>query len=153
MPVGKKVKIGVGLALAGYMAFWFINNFVYPFFPESPNFKDVERVFSRMQFPAEWEELDSTENRGLAGRACPIEPGSRCFQKGKKFRVDSNIDQKIVEEVFKQTGCSIVSIQRSEPIGGTPYSNFECSVDGLKVDGGVTETSAESWEVSVYVST
>lgn len=128
----------------------YINFSVYPFTSQKPNFADVERVFNRMQFPAEWQEIRSSENRGIAGRRCPIEPGSACFHKGKTFAIPSDIKNVLIEEVIKQSRCDSVGFTRQKPIGGDPYTNFTCSAEGLEISGTIYERQGK-WEISVTV--
>lgn len=151
MAVSSKAKVGVGIGLFLFVGFWFINNFVYPFVADSPNFSDVERVFNRMQFPAEWAEIKSSENKGMFGRSCPIEPGSKCFHKGKRYKVPVNTSPDTIEAILKQAGCEQVSFDEQNPIGGNPYTNYECSVEGLLIDGSLDKGT--NWETSFYVST
>ena len=129
-----------------------INFFVYPFQSAKPNFADVERVFNKIVIPADWVEISSSENRGIAGRACPIEPGSACFHKGTRFTVPSGLTVEAAQGVFDDSGCPIVAFTRSEPIGGDPYTNFSCSIEGLEVSGTLIEQESGR-ELSVYVST
>jgi len=53
---------GVFVALLGLA---YIHLAVYPFTSQKPNFADVERVFNKMQFPSDWQEISSSENRGV----------------------------------------------------------------------------------------
>jgi hypothetical protein len=129
-----------------------INLFVYPFKSSQPNFADVERVFNKIMIPADWVEISSSENRGIAGRACPIEPGTACFHKGTRFTVPSSIPVETIQEVYSSSGCPAVAFKRSEPIGGDPYTNYTCSVEGLEVSGTLIEQES-GWELSVYVGT
>lgn len=129
-----------------------INFFVYPFQSAKPNFADVERVFNKIVIPADWVEISSSENRGIAGRACPIEPGSACFHKGIRYTVPNNLSTETIQGVFEGSGCPIVAFTRSDQIGGDPYTNFSCSIDGLEVSGTLIEQES-GWELSVYVST
>ena len=142
-------KLGVlwliGIVLTGAA---YINMAVYPFSTEHPNFSDVERVFNRMQFPSDWQEVKSSENRGVAGRYCPFESSSACYHKSKTFRVPAGTLDKEVEKLLKETGCPIVSISVSTPIGAEPYSSFKCSAEGLEISGEIEHKN----EPEVYIS-
>jgi hypothetical protein len=146
----KKFFIGLGVLVAILVA-GYINWEVYPFTTKHPNFSDVERVFNKMQFPADWQQIDESENRGTAGRTCPIEPGSACFHKSKRFKIPQNTDRQIIEGVLKQTGCPAVAFDEIRSTEKIEYTNYQCSVEGLTIDG--TYYQGEKWEASFYVST
>jgi len=129
-----------------------VNVFFYPFTSAKPNFSDVERVFNKIVVPADWVEISISENRGIAGRACPIEPGTACFHKGARYSLAGGADVvSAVQNVFGTSGCENVSSRDHEVIGGTPYVSYECSISGLTVSGDLSKNPGSVWEVSVYV--
>ncbi len=145
----KKFFIGLSVVVLGVL---FVNQFIYPFSAANPNFADVERVFGKMQFPTDWQQIDQSENRGIAGRQCPIEPGSACFHKSKTFGVSKDISVDAVKNVLLQTGCHAVNVTEHKVIGGTPYATFECSVEGLNLAGEI-DYKKEGFQVYISVST
>lgn len=140
------VLFGTGMIVltAGYYGMMY-----YPPFSQDPNFTDVERVFNRMQFPSEWVEIDSSENRGYGGRVCPIESGTRCFHKSKRFKVEKNLNITKLEKVMNSS-CAPIKQDRRVPVGGDPYTNFSCSTEGLELSGTLYERSGV-WELSVSI--
>lgn len=114
-----------------------IANWNYPFVSTNPNFSDVERVFNKMQFPGDWQEIDSSENSGIAGRQCPIESSSHCYHKSKTFLVSESVKPDDVKQVLMQTGCPAVSIQdvgyKTDP---EESKSLLCSIEGLDISGG-----------------
>lgn len=111
-----------------------INLFVYPFKSAKPNFADVERVFNKIEIPADWVEISSSENRGIAGRACPIE-GSGCFSKGKRFTLSTDAPFEDLASVYESSGCPTAAVSEDNQTEGVPPIRFLCSVDGLTVGG------------------
>lgn len=133
------------------LSLFIINNAVYPFSTTHPNFSDVERVFNKMQFPSDWEEIDSSENRGIAGRACPIESATKCYHKRKLFKLSNKVSLDVIEGILKKTGCSAVSFTENKPVEGTSYDNYQCSTEGVTVSGTLYKKSA-GWEASFSTS-
>lgn len=149
--MSKKRRVLVGFAVfAAIVTAFYVEATIYPLSTLHPNFSDVERVFNRMQFPPDWQETRSSENSGIAGRACPAFPESACFHKGKNFLVNKDITTIEIEAVLKSTGCVTVNFKRSEPLGGDPYTNFGCSYEGLDVSGTIYERK-DQWELSITV--
>lgn len=135
--------IGVVMLGLGY-----VNLAVYPFGTTSPNYSDVERVFNKMRFPSDWTEIRSSENKGVAGRNCPIESGSVCYHKSKTFKVQDGLTNEEVKSVLVMTGCPSPAEMDTTDSGELQKStNFDCSVDGLEI--GATYSGPES---EVYVS-
>lgn len=130
-----KTFLKVGGVVFVLIALFVINVAYYPFFTSHPNYSDVERVFNKMQFPSDWQEIRSSENRGIAGRACPIESESKCYHKSKAFKVAEKTSMDTIEAVLKQTGCPIVAIKENRPTGGEAYTTFKCSIEALEVSG------------------
>ena len=147
---GKRLVV-TAVVVAIIIVLSIINLFVYPLKSSQPNFADVERVFNKIEIPADWVEISSSENSGIAGRACPIE-SSGCFSIGKRFNVPSNIAIETIQSVYDDSGCPAVAFKRSVPIGGDPYTNLTCSVEALEVSGTLIEQES-GWELSVYVGT
>lgn len=130
-----------------------IDWFIYPFQTKHPNFSDVNRVFNKMTFPSDWKVVSTSENKGTAGRTCPIESESKCFHKGVIYQIPVNTDQKTIEAILRLTGCPSPIFTDNKPVGSYPYTNFQCSIDATTVDGGIKKISNNYWELSVYVST
>jgi hypothetical protein len=145
-----KLFTGFGIFMLLLVVFY-IDTSVYPFTSQKPNFADVERVFDRMQFPAEWQEIRSSENRGIGGRRCPIESPSYCFHKGKDFRTASSIDNAIIESITRQSECVPISFNYNEPLNGESYTNFLCSSGAIELRGTFKkiENQPDMWEVSL----
>jgi len=135
--------IGIILLGLGY-----VNMAVYPFATSRPNYSDVERVFNKMQFPGDWQEIRSSENRGIAGRACPIESESACYHKSKTFKVPDTTQKNIIEAVLNSAGCQAVSFTDSTPSDGDPSTNYACSAEGLSIRGTLYKKPL-GWEASV----
>ncbi len=132
----RKLFIGFGVFMLLFGAFY-IDTSVYPFTSLKPNFADVERVFNRMQFPADWQEIRSSENRGIGGRQCPIESSTRCFHKSKTFSVPENVKPEDVKTILMQTGCPAVSITDvSYETDPEDSKSLECSIERLDISGG-----------------
>jgi hypothetical protein len=122
--------LGFSLLIFLFIAITFVNLFVYPLRASNPNFSDVERVFSKLEFPADWQEIDSSENRGWYGRVCPIE-GSGCFSKTttRKISDDDSIEQ--AKLVLVTGGCSAVGVVDNTPKGSEKRKyRLECSAPG-----------------------
>lgn len=144
---GRRLVIIVGLVVL-FIVVGVINLFVYPFQSAKPNFADVERVFNKIEIPADWVEIDSSENRGIAGRACPIEPGTTCFHKSKTFTVPAGVNVEMVETVLLSSGCPSVGVVDNSYIDApdTKY-RFECSIEALDIGGDLNMNDGQ-----VYVS-
>ena len=100
------IVFGVLFAL---IAIWWFNAAVYPFTSKSPNFKDVETEFAKLQFPSDWKEISSSENKGIAGRQCDYFDASGCFHKGKTFNLGDNSSLAEVKDFYLKSGCKTVS--------------------------------------------
>lgn len=104
-----KTKLAVGLfvfiALIGAL---FIHIFVWPFTTSRPNFTDVEKTFLELPVPSNWRLIEITENRGIAGRACPIE-GSGCFSKRVLYKTSENTVAKDIIDFMNSSGCGPVT--------------------------------------------
>lgn len=142
------VSFGIFVLLSSIL---FVHSFIYPFTVQNPNYSDVERVFNRMQFPSDWEEVGSSENDGIAGRQCPAESESACFHKSKTFEVPASLENKSVEQVLESAGClAPISVEESNPIGGAPYIQFECSTEGLEIHGQI-DKEPSGYKVSILI--
>lgn len=134
-----------------------INLFVYPFQSKQPNFKDVETAFAKLQFPAEWQEISSSENRGLHGRGCDFFDSSGCFHKGKTFKVKDVTEAKdVVKELIKvQGGCADIS-EEAIPEGNSNTDSLTAtSMKCVTADGVayMASTSMKRGEVGVTATT
>lgn len=120
------VLLGVPALILGVL---YINTYVYPFQSKQPNFADVEEAFAKLHFPADWKEVDSRENRGIAGRGCDPFDASGCFHKSKTFKIPVNLTEQDIKGFFIQSGCQNVSLEDSTQKGEAKKTyNLRCSV-------------------------
>ncbi len=120
------VILGVPALIIGLLL---VNAFIYPFSSKNPNFSDVEQAFSKLQFPSDWQEISSSENRGIAGRGCDPFNSSGCFSKRKVFSVPINVGSTQVSQVLKQSGCESISIEEYKYNDtDKPSYNFRCTI-------------------------
>jgi hypothetical protein len=145
--------VGVLVLLVGY---WLTDNFIYPIKSVHPNYSDVEQSFSKLQFPADWKEISSSENKGLHGRDCDPFNNAGCFHKSKTFKVnDSKSAKTNIEEMFKELGCDNVldepTYEGNSNTTPKTASNLSCKIKGGVILG--ASTSQQRGEVSVGVST
>ena len=89
-----------------------INWFVYPFTSANPNFNDVETVFDSIQVPGDWTVIEQSENRGIAGRQCPIESERVCFLKEKIYKLKNPISNQDIAQGY--SGCMGVSMNGTQ---------------------------------------
>ncbi|MEK7471706.1 MAG: hypothetical protein AAB624_00485 [Patescibacteria group bacterium] len=114
-----------------------VNFFVYPFTSAQPNFADVERVFNKIEIPADWVEIDSSENSGIAGRACPIE-SSGCFHRSVTSNAPLSTTPEQVQAILGLTDCPLPEPQRLDLGDGNDNSyKLICSIEGLEVVGNI----------------
>lgn len=114
-----------------------VNFFVYPFTSAQPNFADVERVFNKIEVPADWVEVSSSENRGIAGRACPIE-SSGCFSKSTTFNAPTGTTPEIVQAILGLTGCPLPEPVKTDLGDGRDDSyKLTCSIKGFEAVGNI----------------
>ena len=127
--------LGIFVAiLVVLLGVWIFHNSVYPFTTSHPNFSDVERVFNKMQFPSSWQEIDSSENRGVAGRLCPIESSTKCYHKSKTFSIPEATTIEDVKKVLLQTGCPIIGVRDNTAKNDmTKKYSLVCSIDALDI--------------------
>ncbi len=147
----KVSAILVGI-FAVYLTVTWFDTYVYPFRADSPNFSDVEKSFDSIQFPSDWKEIKSSENRGIKGRGCDPYNSSGCFHKSKTFAVPQNVDINSVKIFLSSEGCPSPNTSSYKNSGDQRESfNFECGVgNGLQYTGNV---SGRESVVSVTVST
>jgi hypothetical protein len=142
------VLLGVPALILGVL---YINTYVYPFSSKHPNYADVEQAFSKLQFPAEWQEISSRENRGIAGRGCDPFNSSGCFHKSKTFKLPSTATEDEVKNIFTDAGCKSVSMTDTTQQGETKKSySLRCSIGskGVYIVGSYRGLKSEA-----YVST
>jgi hypothetical protein len=124
-----------------------VNWFVYPFTSAKPNFADVEAVYSKLQIPSDWTVIDESENRGIAGRQCPVESSTMCFHLAKTYNAQHIIDRITVENIVLGSGCISVDekdeSQKDDPVEVYSYT---CMSGGVKVIG-LWERNGELTEV------
>lgn len=149
-------KAGRRLVIAAIVVVIFIvlsivNLFVYPFKSSQPNFADVERVFSKIEIPADWVEISSSENSGIAGRACPIESDG-CFSMLREFTVPDSTSEVLVAGMLEKSGCQNVSYEEHSPIGGDKYTTFICTTNAIRVEASLNKNSQKEWTTGIVVS-
>ncbi len=138
MKRGLKITAIIAAVLFVIVGLWAVDNFYYPFKSESPNYADVEKAFARLQFPADWKEVNSSENKGLFGRGCDPLNDSGCFHKSKTFSIPESTTIEEVKKVVADSGlCTGLVV--SQPLykqEAKPTNNYECGVgNGVKIDG------------------
>lgn len=134
---GKRLVITAGIIVV-LIVVGAINLFVYPFQSAKPNFADVERVFNKITIPADWAEISTSENRGIAGRACPLE-GSGCFHKSRTFNAPVSTTPEQVEVILSVSGCSSPVPQKTDFGDGNKNAyRLVCSIDGLDIVGNIS---------------
>lgn len=102
-----KILVGIVTLLALLGLLW-IHLFIYPFTTSHPNFSDVEKTFNNLHIPKDWKLISKSENKGIAGRACPIESDG-CYSKKADYRVDERTDSLTMTEILKSFGCGPIS--------------------------------------------
>ena len=100
------VLLGVPALIIGL---FYINTAVYPFQSKHPNYADVEQSFAKLRFPTDWQEISSSENRGVAGRQCDPFDSSGCFSKSKTFKLPPTAGEEHMKKAFTEAGCESVS--------------------------------------------
>lgn len=152
MPKAVKIilaLIGFGLLL---VAVFVVDQFIFPFTAKPPYFSDVEAVFNRIQIPSDWEQISSSENRGIRGKRCPIENVSVCFHKSSTYKVRAHTTVEDVKDVFITSGCESVAteiVKYSD--SDRTATNLSCSVEGLNVAGTYSQEGG-IYEVSIYIT-
>lgn len=147
----KIISAVVGL-LVLLIGLWVVNNFVYPFQSVHPNYSDVEAAFAKLQFPSDWREISSSENRGLHGRGCDFLNNAGCFHKGKTFSVPERVTKDNLKQLLIDSGClGTVESEFTYDGDAKPSFNLECGLSG-GVRLGATIRGPES-KVSVTVRT
>lgn len=139
------ISFGIVVLLGSIL---FVHWFVYPFVADKPNYSDVERVFNRMQFPSDWKEVSSSENRGIAGRQCPAESESACFHKNKEFSLTDSTKMDDVKKIFISAGCNSVSVTDNSSERESSKSVMQCSSEGLTI--GADYVEGKYLSVTVY---
>ena len=103
--------IGIGLGIFILLAgIWVTDNFIYQFKSDKTNYSDVEKAFAKLQFPTDWKEIDSSENKGLHGRGCDPLNDAGCFHKSKTFNIPANLSTEDVKAFLIAGGCPGVTI-------------------------------------------
>lgn len=118
------IALGVFILIAGI---WVTDNFIYPFKADTPNYSDVEKAFAKLQFPADWKEISSSENKGLHGRGCDPLNDAGCFHKSKTFSVPDNLTVDEIKKVLSEGGCpGITTIPGGYKSDVKPSFDFSC---------------------------
>ena len=131
----------IGIVTLGFVllaGIWVTDNLVYPFRSETPNYSDVESAFNTLQFPSEWQEIDSSENRGLHGRGCNPLNDAGCFHKSKTFKVpDETSIESLKSFIVTSNYCEGVSVSELDYAEQAKKTyNYECGIgDGLEISG------------------
>lgn len=85
MSKGVKIIISASVAFVALITAFYIDSAVYPFQAANPNFSDVERYFNQLEVPKDWQQVRSSEYKGVKGRACPMFPRALCFHKSATY--------------------------------------------------------------------
>lgn len=152
--MGRVLKIvGVVFAvLVVIVGLWATDNFIYPFKSVSPNYSDVEAAFAKLQFPAEWKEISSSENRGIHGRDCDPFNTAGCFHKTGSLSVPDNLSNDDVKAFMIASGCPGVVVSEFTYGGEEKRSfGFNCGL-GNGVQLGASLRGPEA-SLSVTVKT
>lgn len=125
-----------------------INFFIYPFQSSRPNFSDVSSEFDKIIFPPDWQITKIIENKGIAGRACPIE-GSGCFSKQAFISLPVNVDKDIVVGVIGDRVCkSPIDIRESKDTAANRYTYYCAVSEGIMLGG---DYKVDRSEISIRV--
>ena len=144
----KKIALGVGVVFVIFMVVTYVNWFVYPFVSAKPNYADVEKVFNKLQIPPDWVEISRSENKGIAGRQCPIESDG-CFSKGKRYQLNPGVEKSGILEILRSSGCISPTYTETVVVGGSNTASYECTSGGVRVSGSLIKKDVR-WEASVY---
>ncbi len=124
------ILFGVVIIIFGLL---YVNFAVYPFTSTTPNYSDVERVFNRMTFPADWKLEKETINKGIAGRQCPIESETACFLKSKTFTLKDKNIVSMLKDLLEETGCKDPVMTDNTDSEGRRVVEYECSIDAVSL--------------------
>jgi hypothetical protein len=131
------IGIIFGIVALLAVAQW-VNWFVYPFTSAKPNFADVETTFNKLQIPKEWKLIETSQNKGLAGRQCPIE-GDTCFYTQKVYELPAGVAKEDIQKVVMSSGCVSTTTKDESQAGLSTKYYYECMSGGLRIGG--------SWEL------
>jgi len=145
----KKV-VGILVFVIFSIALIIVNFFVYPFQSSSPNYSDVEASFNKISFPNDWTIYKTIENKGIAGRACPIE-GSGCFSKQVFIKLPTNTDLEFIKNFLQSQICVSDLEVRSTKNNSINRYTFYCEVEKNIMLG--SDYRVDQGEVSVRVFT
>lgn len=143
----KKALKTIGIifaALVVIVGLWVTNNFIYPFTADDPNFTDVEAAFAKLEFPSDWQEISSSENRGIAGRGCDPFNSSGCFSKNRTFKV-VNTEEAInsVKGIFERSGCIGID-EKNVPEGNSSTDPKTATNISCQPQSGITYSASSS---------
>lgn len=139
--------VGVIVLIIGLL---YVNAYIYPFQSKDPNFADVEREFAKLQFPSDWQEISSTENRGIAGRQCDMFDSSGCFSKNKTFKTTNIPTKEIAEKLLVDVGCGATAFEDISSSSDTkPYLKISCALaSGVSYGVDLNQTKGEVYVVA-----
>lgn len=121
------IIIGLPVLLVGL---WIVDTSIYPLTSDDPNYADVETAFAKLDFPSDWQEINSTENKGIAGRGCDYFNSSGCFHKSKTFKISESTTETNIKNFFERSGCSdVVSREVTQRGEQKPSYNFRCMIE------------------------
>lgn len=140
MVVSKKGKIAllIGLIVVPviFVGLLIVNWFVYPFSSATPNFADVEAVYNKLQIPSDWKIVEESENRGIAGRQCPVESVSMCFHIAKTYDINNITQKAVIEDIVLSSGCVSTTEKDNFQEGDIRESfTYECMSGSVRVFG------------------
>lgn len=120
-----KILVGIVTLLALLGLLW-IHLFIYPFTTSHPNFSDVEKTFNNLPIPKDWKLISKSENKGIAGRACPIE-GSGCFSKRAVYELPPGTDVNVMTDSLRTFGCGPISVTDTSTKSAKMYT-YNCNL-------------------------
>jgi len=141
-----KILVGV-LTFLSLLGLLYIHLFIYPFTTSHPNFSDVEKAFDALPIPKDWKIISTSENRGIAGRACPIESDG-CYSKSMLVKLPDGIDSLKYTDFLRSIGCGAVSVSDTSSKSKRVFTYYCNLSDGIKIG---SDFRVESHEASLRV--
>lgn len=132
------------------LALAYVNFFVYPFQSSRPNYSDVSAEFDKIVFPQDWQITKIIENKGIAGRACPIE-GSGCFSKQVFMSLPAGVGKDTVELFLKNSVCDGLNNIKKNNIKDMESLTLSCVLSNDLIVG--SDYDSKNNELYISVST
>jgi hypothetical protein len=126
----------------------FINFFIWPFEADNPNFSDVDKAYGNISIPKDWKLISTSENKGTAGRTCPIE-SSGCFSKRGLYSLPEGTDVAEMTEFLTSAGCKSISTSDSSSKDTKMYTFYCQLTDGVKLGSDFKVDAREAY-ISIH---